>query len=283
MMLKRAALAVLIGVACVGAVRAVDAPKARALFNGKDFTGWETWLAIPPPTSEVPGMEKDAKGNYTKPLGLNNDPLGVFKVELIDGQPTIHASGEGHGTLTTLAPYSNYHLRMQFKWGQRRLGPANRPRNGGVLYHAYGQHGDNGGRWMNTHQYQVEEGGCADYVGVGPVVAEAPAKTLPDKRRVYDVAGGGAEFHGNVRELAKCTRGAGEEAAAGDWNTLDLYCVGTDIVQVLNGKVAVRLTKSRKESGEPLSEGRIALQIEGAELYFRDIVLTPLAVMPERL
>jgi hypothetical protein len=271
----------LIGLVFAAAAHASADGQPRALFNGKDFSGWETWLAIPPSTSEVPGMTKDAAGNYTQPLGLNNDPLGVFQVASLDGRPVIHSTGEGHGTLTTLETFSNYHLRLEFKWGTRRLGPANRARNGGLLFHAFGRHGDNGGRWMTTHQYQIEEGGCGDYVGVGPVVADARARTSPDKRRIYDSGGEPVEFHGKSKESAKCVRGAGEEKPAGEWNTLDLYCVGTDIVQVLNGTVTVRLSQSRKENGEPLSEGRIALQIEGAELFFRDIVLTPIAKMPQ--
>jgi hypothetical protein len=56
--------------------------------------------------------------------------------------------------------------------------------------------------------------------------------------------------------------------------------VGTDIVQVLNGTVTVRLENSRKEGGEPLREGRIAIQVEGAELFFRDITLEPISALP---
>ncbi len=278
--MKRAALALWVGVALIAAVATARAGEVQALFNGKDFSGWETWLAIPPPTSEVPGMTRDEKGNYTKPLGLNNDPLGVFKVAQIDGTPVIHVSGEGFGSLTTLAAYSNYHLRLQFKFGKFKLGAQDRPRGGGFLYHAFGNHGENGGRWMNTHQFQIEEGTCGDYVGVGKVLVDARMTPAGDKRRVFDPAGDTFTFRGSVREAAKCSRGAGQEAAFGEWNTLEIYCVGTDIVQVLNGSVTVRLENSRKENGEPLSEGRIAIQVEGAELFFRDITLEPISALP---
>jgi len=53
----------------------------KSLFNGKDLSGWDTYLA-PPPGSKTP-------------LGLNNDPHGVFTVTEADGAPAIHVSGEG--------------------------------------------------------------------------------------------------------------------------------------------------------------------------------------------
>ncbi|MGC4071812.1 MAG: DUF1080 domain-containing protein [Nibricoccus sp.] len=280
MMFKRVMLALVIGAAVVSVDR--TPVMAKDLFNGKDLTGWETWLWTPFASSEVPGMERDAKGNYVKPLGLNNDPLGVFKVEIVDGAPAIHVSGEGFGTLTTLETFSNYHLKAQFKWGTKKFGAANRPRNGGLLFHAHGKHGEVGDRWMNAHQYQVEEGGCGDYIGVGAVIADAPAKAGDDKRRRYDVSGEAFSFRGNVKDAAKCLRGAGEEAALGEWNTLELFCVGDEIVQVLNGKVTVHATKSRKENGEALTGGKIALQIEAAEIYFREITVEPLAKLPEK-
>lgn len=259
MMLKRTGVRVLIGVVMVGA--AMTQMAGKALFNGKDLGGWETWLAA----SELPGAERDEKGNHLKPLGLNHDPLGVFKVEEVDGRPAIHLSGEGFGTLTTLELFSNYRLRVQFKWVEKKFGAANRPRNAGLLYHAFGSHDENGGRWMNTHQFQVEEGGCGDYIGVGTVVASAHARTEA-KKQVYDPPGDVVEFHGNVKDAAK-SRGDGEEKTGGEWNTFEVYCVGDEIVQVLNGRVTTRLTKSRKENGEALTGGRIALQVAAAEMF----------------
>jgi hypothetical protein len=259
-----------------------DTAKRRELFNGKDLSGWETWLSEPFAASQVPGVPRDEKGNDTKPLGLNNDPLGVFTVEEVDGRPAIHVSGEGFGTLTTVEDFSNYRLRLQFKWGERRFTLSNRPRNAGVLYHAYGKHGDVGGRWMNTHQFQVEEGGCGDYVGVGLVAADAHARTVDAKKRVYDPAGEALTFRGSVRDAAKCSRGGGEERPFGEWNTFEIYCVGDEVVQVLNGQVTARMTKSRKENGEALTGGRIAIQLEGAEMFFREMTIETLAAMPER-
>ena len=68
----------------------------QPLFNGKDLTGWDTEMMIlPDPKWDVPGLQRDASGNYTEPVGKNNDPLHVFTVTNMDGIPTIHVSGQG--------------------------------------------------------------------------------------------------------------------------------------------------------------------------------------------
>jgi hypothetical protein len=77
---------------------ALLAPSIRAdekptpLFNGKDLSGWSTFIP-----------HKD----QSDPRG---DPKGVFKVE--DG--VIHVSGEEFGCLTTDKEFENYRLLVEF-------------------------------------------------------------------------------------------------------------------------------------------------------------------------
>src|SRR5262245_16086405 len=80
-----------------------------SLFNGKDLAGWEASLGVP-----VGGRE---------PLGVGRDPKGVFSVVHVDGGPAIRISGDGLGGLTTLNEYENYHLELEFKWGEKRFPP----------------------------------------------------------------------------------------------------------------------------------------------------------------
>ena len=54
-----------------------------------------------------------------KPLGLNNDPKHVFAFETIDGVQVLHISGEIYGALTAKQADGNYHLKLQFKWGEK--------------------------------------------------------------------------------------------------------------------------------------------------------------------
>jgi len=107
-----------------------------SLFNGRDLAGWETCLGVPPGGAE--------------PIGRGRDHLKVFQVVLMDGEPSIRISGEVLGGLATLAEYGNYHLELEFKWGERRFAPrADLPRDSGLLYHgANGYHPTTG--WLEA-------------------------------------------------------------------------------------------------------------------------------------
>ena len=82
----------------------------------------------PSPTSEVPGLKRDANGKYLEPIGSGRDPLKVFTVvNDVDGRPAIRISGEVFGELRTKGSFKDYHLKLQFKWGRRNGRRANRP------------------------------------------------------------------------------------------------------------------------------------------------------------
>lgn len=65
--------------------------KWQPLFNGKDLTGWDTYLRA----QNMSGYGVDSTLPYMPPIGLNNDPLKVFTVK--DG--AIRVSGEIWGRL----------------------------------------------------------------------------------------------------------------------------------------------------------------------------------------
>src|SRR5476651_2736020 len=92
------------------------------LFNGRDFSGWETYLAAPPPETVVPGLRRDGNGKYLDPIGKDTDPLKVFTVTTADGGPVIHISGAGFGVLMSRESFSNFELRLQVRWGERKWG-----------------------------------------------------------------------------------------------------------------------------------------------------------------
>jgi len=77
----------------------------KPLFNGKNLKGWDTYIGA---------VEKDGT-----PIGLNKDPLKIFSVENPNGEPVIHISGKVFGSLVTKKEYSDYHLQMVFKWGEK--------------------------------------------------------------------------------------------------------------------------------------------------------------------
>src|SRR5262245_1266967 len=43
----------------------------RPLFNGKDLSGWETYMNKPHPSWDVPGLQRDTNGVYLEAVGKN--------------------------------------------------------------------------------------------------------------------------------------------------------------------------------------------------------------------
>ena len=69
----------ILALCAVGGLAAAE-PAWRPLFNGRDLDGWDTYLARPDPSWDVPGMKRDEKGRYTEAIGVNRDPLHVFNI-----------------------------------------------------------------------------------------------------------------------------------------------------------------------------------------------------------
>ncbi len=73
---------------------------------------------------------------------------------------------------------------------------------------------------------------------------------------------------------------------ASDWVTLELYTVGATAVHVVGGQVVLVAYNTRLyENGQtrPLTSGKIQLQSEGAEAFYRNIELEPIAELPAGL
>lgn len=98
-------------------------------------------MGIPHKTIKIPGVEQSKSEDCTKgaPLGLNNDLLEVFSMIEEDGQPVLKITGQIYGGLTTNEEFENYHLTMQFKWGEKKWEPRlKRKRDSGILIHCVG-------------------------------------------------------------------------------------------------------------------------------------------------
>jgi hypothetical protein len=257
----------------------------ESLFNGENLDGWYTYQMRPEPTSEVPGVSRDEQGNYLEPIGLNRDPLGVFTVVTEDGGPAIRISGEVFGIAVTEKEYENYHLSLQFKWGTSKYPPRkNEKRDSGILYHSIGKEGAWGGVWMRSLECQVQEGDCGDYISVDTVLADIPAK-LDEENDLYLYSPGSEKLTFSV-ERSYCHKSADFENPSGEWNTMEIYTVGGNSVHVVNGQVNNRISNSRHiYHGQelPLTKGKIQLQSEGAEVFYRNIKIESINSIPEEL
>ena len=248
------------------------------LFNGKDFSGWNTYLG--------PEVDDAGRKRSDQPVGLNKDPKGVFSVVSKEGEKVIRVSGDGFGAVFTREEFADYHLQLLFKWGSLQWGQKKgRKKDSGLLYHSVGPYGADNGAWMRSQEFQVEEGNCGDYWGCAGAMTDIPAIRKSDSEYVYDRHGTMYTFQAGAAPGRHCIKNGDAENATGSWNTLDLYCHGDTSVHVVNGKVMMILYHSaQNENGQvlPLTKGRIQLQSEGAEVFYKRIRIQSITRIPAK-
>ncbi len=215
---------------------------------------------------------------------MNNDPNHVFKVVKDNDEKVIRISGEKSGAITTKKEYADFHLQVMFKWGQLSWGQKKgKPKDSGVLYFAVGDNGADYGAWMRSQEFQVEQGNCGDYWGVAGGMQDVPVEKKSDSQYVYDPTGTLMTFSATSNVGRHCIKRGDAEKPAGEWNTLDLYCHGDTSVHVVNGKVMMVLYHSKQsDNGKvlPLVKGRLQIQSEGAEVFYKNIFIEPLNRIP---
>jgi hypothetical protein len=232
------------------------------LFNGKDLSGFYTWL-------------KDAK---------YEDPKKVYSVE--DGM--IHISGEGMGYLATRQAYKDYHLSVEYKWGKRSDG-SKYVRNSGVLVHAVGPDGAAGGQFMTCLECQLAQGCEGDFIVIrgkdtegklAPATITCETEIASDGKTRWKPGGkktvySGRQFwwskHQPGFEELLDTRGKDDVASpVGEWTKVECICAGDRVTVKING-VTVNECFDTKPSA-----GKILLENEGNEIWFRNLELRPL-------
>ncbi len=232
------------------------------LFNGKDMTGLYTWL---------------------KTTGLK-DPKRVFTIH--DGM--IHASGEDLGYLATDKEYRDYHLIVEYKWGKKTYGSKS-VRNSGILLHAVGPDGGAGGTWMSCIECQLAQGCVGDLIvirgkdkdgSVVPVTLTAETVLGADKRPRWKKGGDPRVFtnrqlwwslHDPDFKEAIDTRGKDDvESPLGEWTRVECICD--------RGRITVRVNGTTVNQCYDVfpSAGKMLLQSEGFEVFFRRFELHPL-------
>lgn len=107
--------------------------------------------------------EGQMEAHLSAKADLCDPPDKVF--QLRDG--LLHVSGRGYGYLATKQSFSDYHLVVEFKWGEYTWGNRkDRARDNGVLVHAFGPHGACGGTWITSIEANIIKGGMADIIAI---------------------------------------------------------------------------------------------------------------------
>jgi hypothetical protein len=246
------------------------------LFNGKDFTGWDSYIGPP--------LDDAGKKLSDIPVGLNNDPNHVFTIVNDGDEKVIRISGENWGGISTKNEYADFHLQLMFKWGKLTWGQKKtKKKDSGLLYFAVGENGADYGAWMRSQEFQIEEGNCGDYWGVAGGMEDVPVIKKSDSEYVYNASGELTTFSATAKAGRHCIKQGDAENATGEWNTLDLYCNGDTSVHIINGKVMMVLYhSSQMDNGKvlPLAKGKLQIQSEGAEIFYKHIIIEPLSAIP---
>jgi len=218
-----------------------------------------------------------------KPIGLNPPGQNVFTMSEQGGKPVLRISGEIYGCATTRQEFSNYHLRASFKWGEKKWVPRlTELKDSGILYHSRGAFGvDYWKSWALSQEFQVIEHGIGEYwrQATSAFDIRADAKAPGAEAPKWNPQAPWMEFSGsNNHALA-----GSDEDRPGEWNTLELVCFQDRCVHIANGKVVMALKNARYKDGEqyvPMTGGKLQIQSEAAEVFYRDIEIRTIPAMP---
>ena len=203
-------------------------------------------------------------------------------------EPVLRISGEIYGCVFTRQEYGNYHLKLKVKWGTKKWVPRlDEPLDSGLLYNSQGECGvDYWRSWMLSQEFQVSEykdgNAMGDYwcIANSSLDIKAARPTPQDTLRYTPTAapvkmGGGGPFF--------CRAAANYERPQGQWNELELINVNGQSVHIVNGHVVLAAANSGylvDGQRQPLTSGKIQLQSEAAEVFYKGIMIKPLAAMP---
>jgi hypothetical protein len=245
----------------------VAGQKVIQLFNGKNLDGWYT---------------------FVRSKGKGNDPDKVFSVE--DG--LIHVSGVEYGCITTNDVYENYILEVEYKVGENSYGlRKGKAFDSGILIHSNGKDGDYGNVWMKSIEIQVIEGGTGDFYVVSSNKDEKFSLTSTvDPKHDNPKNGGGIFLPDGIEttvftssnpvrrlgvepkktDVARFRNKNEIEKPHGEWNLVKIVAQNDKIDVYLNGQLV-----NQAKNVTP-KKGRIQIQSEGAEFFYKRVDLIPL-------
>ncbi|MDX2190257.1 MAG: DUF1080 domain-containing protein [Bacteroidota bacterium] len=179
--------------------------------------------------------------------GLNNDTGKVFSYE----NGALQVSGKEFAYIATQSEYSNYRLTLEFKWGIKKYPPRqNEKRDAGIIYHFPLSVSDK--IWPKGVEYQIQETDCGDFWIIGDITL----KTKGEQKSEY-----------GFNHIVKFTNA---EKPSGEWNKVEIVTLNGKCTHYLNGILVNEATNVS------INSGRILLQSEGAEVYYRNVILEKL-------
>jgi hypothetical protein len=240
-----------------------------SLLNDRDLTGWYTMLQT---SGRDVAQGKKMVLIEQEMLHVMGNEIGVEKAE--------------PGYIATNQEFENVHIRVEYKWGVKRFSPRNfTKRDNGLLYGLVGPDKV----WPRCVECQIEEGDVGDYFlvdgirgvqaqhgnglfgqglgpngwtgpGPGPKPGAPPPEPTSD-RKIKD---------GNFENLD-------------DWNVVEVIWQGDRSAHIVNGRCVNVVSMLQQPDPQnpskfiPLTRGKIAIEIEFAEIWYRRIEVKALA------
>ncbi|MEO6723202.1 MAG: DUF1080 domain-containing protein [Ferruginibacter sp.] len=194
---------------------------------------------------------KDLKGWYSflQSKGKNNDLEKVFKME----NGVLHISGKEFGYICTEKEFDNFHLAVEFKWGIKKYPPRDADttkRDNGICYYVPMDAKDS--VWPKSIECQVQEGDVGDIW-----LIDSTTVVIDGKRTV-------------PKDFTMVKKKKDNEKPNGEWNLVEVIVNKGKITYIVNGVVV-------NEAESPsLNKGKILIQSEGAEIFYRKIEIAEL-------
>lgn len=236
-----------------------------SLLNGRDLHGWYTMLQK---SGRDVAQEK-------KMVLMEQEMLHIM------GNEVTTAPAEP-GYIATNQEFENVHIRVEYKWGVKRFPPqAQAKRDNGILYGLVGADKV----WPTCVECQIEETDVGDYFlvgGIRGVQAEHLDGLFPEGLGPGGWTGSGAETRtrqGNVPPEPTGDRKIkdGNFENLNDWNVVEVIWQGDRSAHIVNGRVVNMISRLEQPDPQnpgrfiPLTRGKIAIEMEFAEIWYRRI------------
>ncbi len=224
------------------------------LFNGVDLNNWDFVTS-----------DTLFHGNKEDIFTIENGVIHVYAHQ----QPLTTQTFAG---LYTKESYHNYRLTLEYKWGEKKFKPRHESvRDAGVLFHVYRVEVF----WPFGVECQIQEGDTGDVWVIGTQVTSRVSKVVGN----YDPEGNLVTKGNRPEDYNRFSRSYSWEVPG--WNKIEIELIGDHAKYWVNGHLVneaiyIKNWSVEKETWEPLTTGRILLQAEGAEVFYKNIFLTQL-------
>jgi hypothetical protein len=225
-----------------------DPNGAVDLFNGNNLDGWYVVTAMDGRT-------------------VNQD---IFTVE--DGAIRVYGhvdadSNQPFAGLITEKSYGDFHLHLDYKWGEKKFKPRQEvARDAGIIFHVDGSDTI----WPVGVELQIQEGDTGDIWAIGTRVTSRVHRT----DRNYSPDGSLVTRGSNGEPFSRFHRDYCWEQPG--WNHVEIIAEGNRATYKVNGHVVNEVVSimqwdAGRENYMPLNRGKILLQAEGSEVFYRNI------------